>query len=283
MTWDTADLDLAAYLERTGAAAEPPSAAALARLQTAHVRTFPFENIDVLLEQHPGVGLSAVQDKFVHRHRGGYCFEHATIFHAVLVRLGYDVEPRLARVANPQTSPRSHLVMIVTLDGRRHLSDPGIGIAPLEPIELADGAELSGGLWPHQVRRTDAEQPGGHAWELWRRRGDDWEYMHTTDELPVRRVDVEMGHHWTSTAPSSHFRSSLSINRNGVDADGTPNLLTVTLDYVALSRAGEAPQRRDYDPAELPELPELAQQAGARLSAAESELLVDRIRELRHG
>lgn len=280
MTWDTTDLDLAAYLDRTGAIAEPPSLDALARLQTAHVRTFPFENLDVLLEQHPGVALAAVQDKFVRRHRGGYCFEHGTLFHAVLVRLGYDVEPRLARVGDRQDSPRTHLVLVVTLDGHRHLSDPGIGIPPLEPIALTDGADLPAGLWPHQLRMTDAEQLGGHAWELWRKRTDDWEFMHTTDELPVRRVDVEMGHHWTSTSPTTHFRSSLMLNRHGVDPDGTPSLLTVTLDAVSVGRPGEVPQRRPYDVAELPDL---LQRAGTHLSEGESKLLIDRIRDLRQG
>jgi N-hydroxyarylamine O-acetyltransferase len=280
MTWETAALDLTAYLDRTGATAEPPSLEALARLQTAHVRTFPFENLDVLLEQHPGVSLAAVQDKFVQRHRGGYCFEHATLFHAVLVRLGYDAEPRLARVGDPSSAPRTHLVLIVRLDGRRYLSDPGIGIPPLRPIELADGAELPAGLWPHQIRVSDAEGLGGRGWELWRRRTDEWELVHATDELPVRRVDVEMGHHWTSTSPTTHFRSALMLNRNGLDPDGTPTLLTVTLDSVSVGRAGEVPERRPYD---LDELPDLLRRAGAHLSEGETKLLIDRVRDLRRG
>jgi N-hydroxyarylamine O-acetyltransferase len=278
VTWETVGFDLDAYLERTGAVAETPSLAALARLQTAHVRTFPFENLDVLLEQHPGVGLAVVQDKFVRRHRGGYCFEHATLFHALLVRLGYDVEPRLARVGGPE-APRTHLVLIVTLAGRRYLSDPGIGIPPLEPVELADGAELSAGLWPHQIREGTEDGPGGRTWELWRRRTlDGWEYVHGVDELPVRRVDVEMGHHWTSTSPTTHFRSSLMLNRHGVDPDGTPSLLTVTVDAVSEGRAGEGPRRRPYD---LAELPELVRRAGSQLSETESTLLIDRVRDLR--
>ncbi len=280
MTWETADLDLMAYLDRTGAAAEPPSLESLARLQTAHVRTFPFENLDVLLEQHPGVGLAAVQDKFLRRHRGGYCFEHGTLFHAVLTRLGYEVEPRLARVGDPQTAPRTHLVLVVILEGHRYLSDPGTGIPLLEPIELTDGAESTAGLWGHQVRATDSEALAGRAWELWRKGSDGWGHMHTTDELPVRRIDVELGHHWTSTSPTTHFRSSLMLNRHRVEPDGTASLLTVTLDAVSVWRAGAGLQRRSYD---LAELPELVQRAGTHLSVAESTLLIDRVRELRRG
>lgn len=72
--WHTEQLDLDAYLTRIGAPARPPSRAALDELHEAHVRTFTFDNIDVLLDQHPGVNLDTVQpdtvqDKFVRRGR----------------------------------------------------------------------------------------------------------------------------------------------------------------------------------------------------------------------
>ena len=70
--WGVDALDLDDYLARTGVSAEPPSLDALTRLQTAHVRTFTFDNIDVLLGTHPGVSLAAIQEKFVGRGRGGF-------------------------------------------------------------------------------------------------------------------------------------------------------------------------------------------------------------------
>ncbi|HWO51820.1 MAG TPA: arylamine N-acetyltransferase, partial [Ornithinibacter sp.] len=76
--WEIDVLDLAGYLSRLGAPVREPSRAALAELHEAHVRAFTFDNIDVLLEDHAGVGLPAVQEKFVGRGRGGYCFEHTT-------------------------------------------------------------------------------------------------------------------------------------------------------------------------------------------------------------
>ncbi|WP_018157379.1 arylamine N-acetyltransferase family protein [Demetria terragena] len=278
MTWNTTALDLEAYLVRIGASEEEPSLVALSRLQTAHARTFPFENLDVLLAQHQGVSLAAVQEKFVQRRRGGYCFEHATLFHAVLDRLGYHVQPHLARVGDPDAAPRTHLDLVVELDGRRYLVDPGIGVPPLGPIELRDGGELRGGLWPHRIRATQAEQPGGVAWELWRNRTGKWERMHVTDELPVRPVDVEMGHHWTSTAPASHFRRSLTVNQHGVASDGTPALTTITHETVTVGRRGERPQARPYA---LDELPDLLGRATVALNIEETIRLTDRVRDLR--
>jgi hypothetical protein len=59
--WQIDLLDLDGYLERLGVPAREPSPVALAELHEAHVRTFTFDNIDVLLGQHPGVSLEAVQ------------------------------------------------------------------------------------------------------------------------------------------------------------------------------------------------------------------------------
>ena len=57
--WDVERLDLEAYLARVGVPASAPSREALDALHEAHVRAFTFDNIDVLLDQHPGVRLDA--------------------------------------------------------------------------------------------------------------------------------------------------------------------------------------------------------------------------------
>jgi hypothetical protein len=50
---------------RLGIAGRESSREALNELQEAQVRSVTFDNIDVLLGQHPGVGLAAVQEKLV--------------------------------------------------------------------------------------------------------------------------------------------------------------------------------------------------------------------------
>ncbi|WP_252975643.1 arylamine N-acetyltransferase [Janibacter melonis] len=62
--------------------------------------------------------------------------------------------------------------------------------------------------------------------------------MHSTDELPVRPIDVVMGHHYTSTHPASHFTRTLTVARHQVDADGRPVHMTLTLDGLQIRRAG---------------------------------------------
>ena len=188
--WQVEQLDLDAYLARIGAVAAPPSRSALDGLHEAHVRAFTFDNIDVLLDQHPGVALDAVQAKFVGRGRGGYCFEHGVLFAAALERLGYDVERRLGRVGG---QARTHCVVLVTLDGERVLADPGFGMSVLRPIPLVDGAEDDYGGWRYQLREVPLG--AGRSWTLqrWRRQTGHWELMHTHDELPVQPLDVTVG------------------------------------------------------------------------------------------
>ncbi len=243
--WNTGALDLDAYLVRLGVSAAAPSVEALAELQQAHVRAFTFDNIDVLLEDHPGVGLPAVQEKFVGRGRGGYCFEHTTLFAAALQRLGYDVVRHLGRVGDPLEAPRTHAVTVVTLGAERWLADAGFGMSPLGPIRMRDGAEDDTGGWTHRLRRVQG-RADGPTWELHRDRDGHWELMHTTDELVVRPVDLVMGHHMTSTFPTSHFRRTLMITRH---LDGCH--VTVTHEHVTIRRPGRPTELRPLRDGEL--------------------------------
>jgi N-hydroxyarylamine O-acetyltransferase len=108
--WGVDRLDLDGYLRRLGVPQRAPSRAALDELHEAHVRALAFDNLDVLLGTHPGVDLAAVQGKLVGRGRGGYCFEHATLFAAAAQRLGYRVERRLGRVGDVRAAGRTHCV-----------------------------------------------------------------------------------------------------------------------------------------------------------------------------
>ena len=85
-----------------------------------------------------------------------------------------------------------------------------------------------------------------------------------------------MGHHFTSTFPASHFRSTFMLARHDLD-DGTPTQTTVTLDGVTQRRAGAASTQRPLDPAELPDL---ARGLWDNLSDDETVRLARRVGEL---
>ena len=245
--WQVDRLDLDGYLARLGVAAREPGLEALDELHEAHVRTYTFDNIDVLLGRPPGVSLEEVQHKFVVRGRGGYCFEHSTIVAAAMERLGYQVRRHLGRVGDPDAGTqqgRTHMVVEVILEGQRVLCDPGFGMSLLRPIPMADGTEddyLPG--WRYRLRRTEAD-----TWALFRRREEGWELAHTTDELEVKPVDVVIGHHFTSTFPGSHFTTGLILTKHLPGCH-----VTVTHESLTIRTPGEPTEHRPLHEDEIEE------------------------------
>ncbi|WP_460851532.1 arylamine N-acetyltransferase family protein [Nocardioides montaniterrae] len=264
--WQVDELDLDAYLARLGIEAQEPSVVALGELHEAHVRAFTFDNIDVLLDQHRGVALPAVAEKFLGRGRGGYCFEHSTLMAAALERLGYVVRRQLGRVDLPHaTGARTHLTVGVLLGERWWLCDPGFGMSLIRPIPLEDGREADHYGWRSRV--VAAPAVGG--FELHRERDGGWQRLHTIDLLSVVPMDVVAGHHFTSTFPTSHFRARLMVAKYVGDRH-----VTLTPDALTIRRAGESTEHRPLSPVEVAEgLDEL----GVPLTHDEHERVMEKV------
>jgi len=203
----TDDVDLDAYFERIGWEGEArPTYASLAGILEAHVNSVPFENFDVLLGRTPRLDVTGLQDKLVRAKRGGYCFEHATLFGAVLEAVGFAVERCAARVVLFQPasiSPRAHMLLVVSAEGARYVVDPGFGMfgtkapAPLDeagrsPSKPTHRLSKSDGLLTAWVVREGAEVPG-------------W----VSTATPENPIDFEVANHFTATHPQSPFVNTL--------------------------------------------------------------------------
>ena len=200
--WGRDAVDLDAYLDRVGLPRPAPSAEALRELTRAHVRAIPFENIDVVLQQHQGISLDVVSAKLVGRRRGGYCYEQNSLFAAVLELLGYRVRRLSARVQPRRPGPYTHMTLLVEADGAPCLADVGFGAGILDPMPLVGGGVVDQDGWPHRLVHRDGW------WKL--RKGD------TEDLLEFRLnemhpIDYEVYHHYTSTHPKSPFTGKLVI------------------------------------------------------------------------
>ena len=142
--------DAAAYLDRIGWRGRlEASLGVLTGLMRAHMRAIPFENIDVLLGRGIRVDLDSVSAKLVTARRGGYCFEHATLFAAALAQAGFAPVAHSARVVmvTPRSAaPRTHMFLSVTIDGTTYVLDPGFGgHGPLVPLPLVEQREIREG------------------------------------------------------------------------------------------------------------------------------------------
>src|SRR5687767_12540095 len=107
-------IDLDAYFQRINwRGSRDATRATLDGLIEAHMRAIPFENLDVLLGRPIRLDLPAVEEKMVRRRRGGYCFEHGTLFATVLESLGFSLVRLGARVRidadDPAATARTHM------------------------------------------------------------------------------------------------------------------------------------------------------------------------------
>jgi len=260
--WQIEELDLHAYLERIGHARVEPSVESLHSLHRAHVLAIPFENIDVILGTHPGLGLDAIQAKLVGRQRGGYCYEHTLLFGAALERLGFEAVRRVARVQPHKAGPRTHALLKVGVDGQEFLADVGFGAGQLYPTPLKDGVVVDQAGWDHQLTRD------GDVWTLSKQTADGWIPQHASNDEPVRPIDYDVYHHYISTHPNSPFTGRPVVMRV---ADGVVRRLigdTLTVEYAG----GRTTER--VVPAE--ELPDVL----ASLDVVLSDEEVDRLRLL---
>ena len=137
--WSVAKLDLDAYLTRIGyTGPRDATEATLTALYRAHLREIRFENFDVFLRGEVAVDLESIQEKIVFRGRGGYCYEQAQLFGAVLERIGFTVDRLLARVGpdGGPAKPRTHLTLRVQAGTGVWLADVGLGSSPPAPLSL---------------------------------------------------------------------------------------------------------------------------------------------------
>lgn len=188
-----------------------PTYATLAGLLDAHMRQIPFENLDVLLGRPIRLDLAGLHEKLVRARRGGYCFEHGSLFAAVLRKLGFDVAAHTARVVliTPrEKAPRAHMFLVVTLAEGRFVVDPGFGaLAPRLPVPLEPEATPTDAS--HWIDRDGpfrmlvvrgAEQPTT-AW------------VSTLDA--DNETDFVVGNHYTATHPASPFVNHLMLRAFG--------------------------------------------------------------------
>ncbi|MFF4607265.1 arylamine N-acetyltransferase [Streptomyces sp. NPDC001339] len=215
--WSGDELDLDAYLDRIGYEGDrAPTLEALRGLQRAHVTSIPFENLDPLLGVPIALHVDAVQDKLVRERRGGYCYEHVTLFAAALERLGFEFTGVHGRVTEGagRLRPATHAMLAVTAadDDRLWLSDVGFGRGPLAPIPVIHGAELSVEGWDFTMERRSSAL-GSHEWWLHERGPQGWQDRYSFTLNPQYPIDYAVGSHFVSTHAKSPFIQRPYIQR----------------------------------------------------------------------
>ncbi|MEU6390917.1 arylamine N-acetyltransferase [Streptomyces sp. NPDC046939] len=204
---DTSRTD--AYLARIGAERPAaPTGEALRALHLAHLRTVPFENLSVHLEEDIALDADALVAKLVDRRRGGFCYELNGAFGALLDALGFEVTLLQARAAGEGGRfgiPYDHLALRVRdSEGGDWLADIGFGTHTHHPLRFDE--------------RGDQADPGGVFRLEDAAEGDllvlrDGQPQYLLDRRPRALRDFEAGAWYHCTSPASHFTRSLVCSR----------------------------------------------------------------------
>jgi N-hydroxyarylamine O-acetyltransferase len=193
---------LEAYLDRIGLV--DTASPRLAEIHRAHATSITFENLDPFSGTAVSLEVEDLEDKFVTRGRGGYCFEHNLLLKAALESLGgNEVSPMLARVRlGPEGSPRplNHLLLRVRDRDGTWLADVGFGGGGLlDPLPFETGTESEQSGWRYRLVEDGLElvlqvyQDGG------------WTDMYGFVPEPAEAVDIVVNNWFTATHPDSPF------------------------------------------------------------------------------
>jgi len=248
--WSIDKLDVDAYLRRINyLGPTEPSDATLDAIYRSHLREIRFENFDVFLKGSVSVDLESIQDKIVYRGRGGYCYEQAQLFGAVLERLGFTVQRMLARVG-PDGGParaRTHLTLRVQSGTGVWLADPGFGSSPPGPLSLRryrSGGPQEVHGWIYEI--TPDQENGDEVWKLREYQAGEWVTLHRWDDAGTHPIDVVLSNHYTSTHPDSWFTKLPILIRR--DPDAIRSILGRSYSVV---RPGHVKERRVLTDAEF--------------------------------
>ena len=208
-------LDLDAYLERIGYRGPvEPTRGVLDDLHLGHVTRIPFENLDILLGRPIRLDLESLQRKLVQGRRGGYCFEHNTLFAGALEAIGFGVTRLAARVrfGTRGVTARTHMTLRVEADGEGWLTDVGFGAGSiLRPMPIEPGQEVDQFGWRFRLVDEDGTRV------LRSRRPSGWADLYAFTFEPQHAVDYELANHYTSTHPSSPFTRTLTAQLSAPD------------------------------------------------------------------
>jgi N-hydroxyarylamine O-acetyltransferase len=214
-------LDLDAYLARINyTGPRTPTYEALAGILRAHIASIPFESFDVLLGRPIRLDPEGLQAKIVTAHRGGYCFEHASLMHAALEAIGFAPVRHASRVLlfEPRhESVRQHMFLTVTISGTTYVIDPGFGpfACPI-PIPI-DGTPVPTNTPTHRLARD------GNYWFLYVTRDGEQIQGWISAMEEEYSVDFEMMNHYIATHPASFFTHN--ILASAVTTDGRINIM----------------------------------------------------------
>ena len=201
-------IDVAAYLARISYDGPiEPTLPVLREIHLAHLRSVPFENLDIHLGRPISLDEEDLFAKLVPARRGGFCYELNGLFAALLRAIGYEVTLLAAQF--PLADGRvpiefDHLVLQVAAPGMALvLADVAAGRRSFaSPLDIESDAPQ----WQPAAGASFRLLPESGAMHLWRQEaGGAWERVYRFTWQPRQLSDFQTGCDFHQTSPESEF------------------------------------------------------------------------------
>ena len=195
------NFNLTDYLSRIGYnGAVSNDLTTLTQLVQKQLRSIPFENTEVQAGRIPSLTPEDIYTKIITNRRGGYCYEINGIFAMALTALQFEWYFAGARpMFYPMRRPKTHMVVIVRVDGRDYLCDTGFGGYALRaPIEIVEGEAVQDG------DRFGLELIDGE-YVLSSLVQDEWQRQYGFALQPQEWIEFSLANYFNATHPDTIF------------------------------------------------------------------------------
>ncbi|MFZ5503420.1 MAG: arylamine N-acetyltransferase family protein [Pseudomonadota bacterium] len=191
--------------------------------------TVPFENLDVQAGKIVSLVPEEIVEKILTRNRGGYCYEVNGLFAMALQSLGIPYQFVAARpMFYPARRPKTHMAIVLTLDGEKWLCDLGFGSYGIRAPMLLDLIDV-------EVRQDFdtflLTQTNDREYLLKAQAEGEWANQYAFDLSPQEWIDFIPANYLNSTHPDAMFVKSLLVVLH--DKTGRKILFDDTLKTVA--------------------------------------------------
>lgn len=192
------------YLKRIGfSGTAENNLPTLIAMMRAQLQSVPFENLDVQAGKIVSLVPDEIVDKIVYRQRGGYCYEVNGVFAMALAALGFEYEIIGARpMFYPHRRPKSHMVLLVKIDGEHWLCDTGFGSFGLRtPI----GLHQLGQIIQQDNETFMLDKNERNEFVLKALVKGEWANQFGFDHYAMEWIDFSLANYYNSTHPDAVF------------------------------------------------------------------------------
>jgi N-hydroxyarylamine O-acetyltransferase len=195
------NFNLTDYLSRIGYnGAVSNDLTTLTQLVQKQLRSIPFENTEVQSGRIPSLIPDDIYTKIITNRRGGYCYEINGIFAMALTALQFEwyfagARPMTYSVRRPKT----HMVVIVRVDGRNYLCDTGFGGYALRaPMVIEEGEVIQDGD-RFRLEFIDGEYVLSSLVQ------DEWQRQYGFALQPQEWIEFSLANYFNATSPDTIF------------------------------------------------------------------------------